>query len=323
MNRASMLRSAWLGTILVGIVAIALLRREAQAATHEYVPAMRGAGVRLVTLRNGKQGLADAGGHVVPLADYRHIASGTTVADDLLLHLAEPERIAALTEYGKSTALEKQLYGDRPTLRSQHRIEQLKELGVDLLILNHLGAPAELARVREAGIEVFDLGEMRGLATLLPNMEAVAALLGDRERGVQLAERLKRRMHAVGSHIPKAQRKRALYVSAYGGQLFTGATRSSYNDVIEAAGLIDAAEGKFRDYAQVDPEQLLELDPDFVITQVTSRPTLCRISGLDRLRACANGAQGVLGVDDALIGDPGLGMLEAAERVHDLAYGQR
>lgn len=323
MNRASLLKSLWLVLVLSGIVSVSLLRREAQAATHAYLPAMRGAGVRLVKSSDGSEGLADASGHVVPLIAYKHIASGSTVADDLLLQLAEPERIAALTDYGKSSAPDRHLYGQRPTLTGQHKIERLKELGVDLLILNHLGAPAELARVREAGIQVFDLGEMRGLVTLLPNMEAVATLLGDRTRGAQLAARLKRRMHAVGAHIPRAERKRALYVSAYGGQLFTGATRSSYHDVIEAAGLVDAAQDKFRDYAQLDPEQLLELDPDFVITQVTSLPTFCRISGLVNLRACANDAQGVLGVDDALIGDPGLGMLEAAERVHDLAYGRR
>ena len=323
MPRSSLVKTAWLALVLTAVVLVTLLRKDAQAAAHEYVPAMRAAGVRIVQLSDGKQGLADASGHVTPLVHYKRIASGSTVADDLLLNLAEPERIAALTDYGKSSSTEAYRYGQRPTLPGQHRIERLKELGIDLLILNHLGAPAELARMREAGIQVFDLGEMRGLVTLLPNMEAVATLLGERERGAKLVAKLTRRLAAVASDIPSRGRKRALYVAAYGGQIFTGATRSSYHDVLLAAGLEDAATGKFRDYAQLDPEQLLELDPDLVVTQKSSDAAFCRISGLAALRACQAGAKGVLGIDDALIGSPGLGMLDAAEQLRDRAYGQR
>jgi len=71
--------------------------------------------------------------------------------------------------------------------------------------------------VRDAGIQVFNLGEMRGLMTLLPNLLAVAVLLGDPERGERLADELQRRMAAVAADIPRTQRKRALYVSAYAG----------------------------------------------------------------------------------------------------------
>lgn len=321
MRLSAPLKCAWLALLLAGVVLTALLRRDARAGVPpERADATR-VRLRITTLANGERALIDAGGYAVPLRSYRHIAAGTTMADDLLLALAEPERIAALTRYGREHKPEAHLYGQRAASGGVANLEQLKQRSVDLLILNHMGAPAELARTREAGIEVFNLGEMRGLTTLLPNIAQVAALLGDPARGERLAQRLVRRMRAVAADVAPARRRRGVYVSAYGGQLFGGATRTSYHDVLIAAGLIDAAAARYRDFPHYDPEQLLELDPDIVVTQPASVALLCRISGLARLRACRDGGIGVIGIDDALLGDPGLGMLDAAETLRDRVYG--
>jgi iron complex transport system substrate-binding protein len=284
---------------------------------------MRAPALRYVELPGGARGLADAGGHVVPLRHYARIASGTSVADDLLLALAEPERVVVLSAYGREHSAEPHRYGARKLLGGPTHVEMLKREGVDLLLLHHLGAPTELERVREAGLEVFNLGHMRGLTTLRDNIEIVAALLGQPERGRYLSEKLVRRMGAVAADIPKNERKRGLYVSAYGGQLFGGGKGTSYNDVLEAAGLIDVAAASYRDWPHYDPEQVLQMDPDVVVTSQGSADALCRVSGLEHLRACQQGGRGVVAMDDALMGDPGLSMLDAAETVRDLVYGAR
>jgi iron complex transport system substrate-binding protein len=322
MTRNSWIKSAWLLLVLIGIVLVALLRKDLPAAASSVAP-VQGAGVRLMDAGSGRRGLADAGGYVVPLRDYRRIAAGTTVADDLLLQLAEPERIAVLTRYGREHSADAHLYGQRAVFGGPTDLELLQRQRVDLLVLNHLGSPAELARARDLGVEVFNLGEMRGLSTLLPNMEAVATLLGERARGTRLAARFVRRMQAVAADIPAQARKRAVYVSAHGGQLFGGGRRSSYHDVLTAAGLVDAVTDELSNFPHYDPEQLLSMDPDIVVTQHASVSSFCRVSGLSHMRACGEGGRGVVGMDDALLGDPGLGMLEAAEELRELVYGAR
>jgi iron complex transport system substrate-binding protein len=166
---------------------------------------------------------------------------------------------------------------------------------------------------------------MRGLATLKRNCVMVATLLGDRKRGERLFEQLQRRMQAVAADIPTAQRKRALYVSAYAGQLFGGAAGTSYHDVLTAAGLIDVAAPLYRDWIHYDPEQVLLLDPEIIVTSTASASQLCRMPALDRLRACGHaggaGGDGVIDIDEAAIGNPGLGMLDAAEAIRDRVYG--
>jgi hypothetical protein len=58
-----------------------------------------------------------------------------------------------------------------------------------------------------------------------------------------------------------------------------------------------------------------------IVTQRESVALFCRIGALGHLRACRDGGRGVVGMDDALLGNPGLGMLEAAEQLRDRVYG--
>jgi iron complex transport system substrate-binding protein len=325
MKPSSLLKSAWLTSILAAVALIALAGGGGAGATRPRRTAGRplAASLPLIALPTGEQGLADVSGHVVPLRRYQRIASGSTVTDDLLLELAEPERVVMLTHYGRTHNPDAHRYGQRATFGGPADLERMQQHGVDLLVLNHFGAPAELARARDAGLTVFNLGEMRGLATLLPNIEALAVLLGDRARGERLAARFARRIKAVAADIPARARKRAMYVAAHGGQLFGGGKRTSYHDVLTAAGLIDVAAEHFDGFPHYDPEQLLSLDPEIIVTQQAAVPLFCRIGGLGHLRACRDGGGGVVGMDDALLSDPGLEMLEAAEVLRERVYGAR
>lgn len=320
MSAASAAKLAWLSAIVAAVMLVSLWGREPQASAAKAEGQSQASRLHIVALDGGMQGLADAGDHITPLRHYERIASGSAVADEILLALSEPERIVMLTEYGHRTAPRRYLWGARAAAKSGGDVEQLREQHIDLFVLNHMGAPAQLARAREAGIEVYNLGDMRGLATLPTNIEAIATLLGDRTRGLQLIESLQRRMNAVAADIPQAQRKQAMYVSAYAGQLFGGAAHTSYHDVLTAAGLIDVAAGRFADWPHYDPEQLLTLDPEIIVTTQTSLPQLCRVHGLDHLRACKN--QGALiGMPDALMENAGLSMLDAAEQLRARVYG--
>jgi iron complex transport system substrate-binding protein len=319
MTEVTLLKTAWLAIVLTGVVIVAVAGRE-PAALVAAAGSTGSQSVPVLALPNGERGIRDAGGHVVVLRDYRRIASASVVADDLLLALAEPQRIVGLTHYGRENVDRAFAYGDRIEIQSAADVELLRKSRVELLILNHFGAPAELARLRDAGIEVFNLGDMRGVATLVPNIETVALLLGDHARGVRLAQSFQRRLHAVAADIPREHRKRALYVSAYGGQLFGGAANTSYHDVLTSAGLVDVAAAQFSDWPHYDPEQVFGFDPDLIVTTEASVALLCRTSGLEHLRACSSPGA-VIGLPGLLLENPGLGMLDSAEQIRERVYG--
>lgn len=268
--------------------------------------------------------LRDASGNQPSGKSYRRIASSSSYADELLLALAEPERIVALSGQGKRTRRDAFRYGERALIAGPGDLERLIDLRVDLLLINHFGGQAELARAREAGIEVFDLGDMRGLSTLETNIRALATLLGDPARGERLWHSWSLQFRGIARDLPLAERKPALYVAIYANKLYGGTRGTSYHDVLDAAGLRDLAADNFRDWPQYDPEQLLSLDPPLIISESGMAEQICNHSWLRSLRACKPGAdQAVIEVPRDVMGNPGLGMLEAALELHERVYPTR
>jgi iron complex transport system substrate-binding protein len=268
--------------------------------------------------------LRDAVGHTPPQKFFQRIASTSGYADELLLALAEPERIVALSNQGYRTDLDAFRYGKRVLISGPSDLERLLSLRVDLLLITHYGGQADLARAREGGIEVFDLGDMRGLTTLQDNILAVATLLGDRARGERLWRSWSRQLHAIARDVPEAERKGAMYVAIYANKLYGGTRGTSYHDVLNAAGLRDLAADKYRDWPQYDPEQLLSIDPPLIVTEGGMSEQLCNHTWLRSLRACAKGEtrpyQGVFEISRNLMGSAGLGMLDAALELRELVY---
>jgi len=262
----------------------------------------------------------DASGEAVPVAPYARVVSASTVADEVLLELVEPDRVVAFTEAITHHPTWGFRFAGKRTVPDIADVEAYLALRPDLILIHSFVDPRRVTRLREAGLTVFDLGEMRGLDGLVRNIEDMAALLGQPERGVRLAAELRRRMAAVAADVPPEARERAIYVAIHGVRLYGGTRGTSYHDVLVHAGLLDAAADGFRDWPAYTTEQLLSLDPPWIITRVGMRPVLCENETLASLAACALPGH-VVELPGALMSDAGLGMLEATEAVRDAVYG--
>jgi len=267
-------------------------------------------------LPDGRLALRDVGGTLVPLAPYRRIASATLVADRALADLCEPDRIVAFTRHAAATPSGHR-YAGKALLGARDPLERVLALAPDLLLVSDLVDPRYVARLREQGIAVFDLGPMRGLETLLPTLRTIGVLIGAPERAARYADTLAARMRAVAPVASDAPRPRALYLAVYGERLFGAGDHTSYHDVLTYAGLADAvAEHGLSGWPELSPEQVLALAPAVLVTRTGMSAVLCRHPGLDRLDAC-RGTGRVVELDGALLDDPGPGLLEATEALHD------
>jgi iron complex transport system substrate-binding protein len=263
--------------------------------------------------------LVDHAGKPLPRRDYRRIVSGSTLADAVLLEIAEPDRVVAFTGYSAHRGSQAYRYAGRPVIEHLDDLEEILALHPDLVLSSEIGDPRPVARLREAGVPVFDLGKRGGLATLIPNIHEMADILGHPERGDRFARALVEQMNAVAADVPPSRRPRAMYLSVYGSDMFGGGPGTSYHDVLQAAGLVDAATG-YRDWPQYTIEQVLTLDPDVIVTNTGMRPRICEHAGLSMLRACQD-ASGVVEIDGALMGDAGPPMVEAAWAVRTAVHG--
>lgn len=255
----------------------------------------------------------DARGKTFPARDYRRIVSASTTSDRILLDLVEPDRVLALSEHGAQHSSQRHRYAGRRTVHSLDELETILSWGPDLVIASGWGDPRRVARLEEAGIPVFDLGQQRGLASLLEQVRTVTRLLAVPERGEAYARALEARMARVA--CDGGRRPTALYVAPWGGSLFGGTRPSSFHDVLTAAGLEDVAARAWSGFPQYTAEDLLRLDPEVVVTREGLAAVLCERPGLAALRACREGR--VIELPGGLVEDPGPAMLEAAELLRD------
>ena len=105
----------------------------------------------------------------------------------------------------------------------------------------------------------------------------------------------------------------------FGDRVYGGTIGTSVHDVLTAAGVIDGAElAGYVGSPAYSNEQLLALDPPWIITNEPGEEGLCSLPGLDSLQACSE--HRIRKVEGDLMTDPGLGMLRAAEAVFDVMY---
>jgi len=305
--------------LALGLSTLAALRGAPLAAAGVRAPAWDGPGaVEPVDSPAGGRALADATGTLIPLTHRARIASGSSLADPLLLALASPEQIVAFSA-GASRARDAYRYAGKPSVDATRQLEQVIELKPDLVLVNSLGEHARVQRLRDAGLVVFDLGPMWGVQTFLRNVSAVGWLLGRHDVAREFAGHFQARLDAIAQHVPRAARRTALYVSVEANQLYGGTRGTSFHDVLEYAGLVDVAARDFQGWPSYDPEQLLMLDPDLIVTHTGMRSTLCEQGQFRTLRACQS-EDAVLEVDPRLLDDAGIGMLDCAEAIHRAAY---
>jgi iron complex transport system substrate-binding protein len=283
----------------------------ARVATSEQAPREQ--------MADGTPALRDARGALTPLVPYTRIASAALIADRVLADLCEPDRIVAFTRYAAQSPIGHRYMG-KPAISGRDDIERILALGPQLLLGSDLVDASYSARLREHGVQVFDLGPMRGLATLLPSIRAIGRLIGAPERAERYAQTLLQRMRAVAPPSTTRPRPRALYLSLYGDRLFGAGDQTSYHDVLVHAGLRDvAAEQGLVGWLEPSSERVLSLAPELIITRTGMREPLCRHPGLDQLAAC-RAAGRVIELDGALLEDPGPGMLEAAEALFAVVF---
>jgi len=266
--------------------------------------------------------ILDATGYLVPRRHYARIVSTNLVTDRLLLELAEPDRVLAFSRAAVERPQEGYRYGGRPVVDGFGPVEALIAMRPDLVLTNSFGAPGRAAKLRAAGIEVFDFGELRGVDSLVNLARTLGDLLGQPARAQNFVRTFVQRMESVASGLAGRPRKTALFLSTIGNQVQGGTAGTALHDVLVAAGLIDVAAAQYRDWPSYSAEQLLALSPDLIVTKQGMSALVCAFPGADRLSACAEPGR-IIELPGELLDEPGPAMLDAAEAIYRQTYGAR
>jgi iron complex transport system substrate-binding protein len=275
-------------------------------------------GVQRLTFADGRPGVRDAQGEVVPLGRYNRILSLGLESDALLAELCERDRIIGVSTYNRG-AVAVRLAG-LPRFAGLDDLERVIALAPDLVLISSSADQLDrVARLRQAGLTVCNLGSQRGVASLVPNARLIGALLGIDERAERFVTTFTRRLANVDATLPAQHpRRRALYLAVYGREIYGGTLGTSYHDVLTAAGLIDVAATRHTGWPKLSLEDVIALNPEVLVLSSGSASALRVLPGVAALRAVTDGQ--LLMLDDGLLEDAGPGLLDAAEALFALAY---
>jgi iron complex transport system substrate-binding protein len=252
-----------------------------------------------------------------PGPEVRRIASSSSRADQILVRLIPRDRIAAVTAISQKN--DPITFFGLPTIPSLDDVEAILSTNPDLVVVNGFFDPRRVARLRENGLRVRDLGPLDDLDGFVADILELGDLVGRPARARDLARGFVDRMRQVAADVPPNERPRAMYLAQFGGKLYGGASGTSYHDVLVHGGLVDAA-AHLEGWPELDPETVLGIAPDYIVTSAGMGPVLCAHVGIAELRACEDPAR-VVEVEAKHLGDPGLGMLDAAEAIRRAVHG--
>ena len=276
--------------------------------------------VPTVALPDGTMAVVDASGRVVPIRRYERVLAASTTSASIVSQLLEPERVVGYTDYARTRALDSWRYAGRPGIDRMQDIEGILAMRPDLVLMNTVGDSPPIERLRELGVEVFDLGPMRGVETWVDQILRATTVLDVPERGHRYAGQFLRRMATAACHPPSAD-ARIMYLSVYGDRFYGGTAGTSYADVMRYAGVHDVAAARFREWPEYATEHVLSLDPPWILTASGMADRICGHSALGSLQACTHDPPRIVEIHGGLLSDPGEGMLEATELLHDAIYG--
>ena len=254
----------------------------------------------------------DAFGAAVLRGPRRCIVSASTVADRLVVELVGAQALCAVATPERCDRPWCGAFRGKPRITTLDDLEGLVRLAPDLVITANPGAPARLLRLREAGLPVFDLGPSTGMQSLEQATRSLGRVLAAEPTAEAYWARFARRVRNVAPSVE--DRPRALYLGLYGGTLVGGARDTSWHDVLEAAGLHDAADDRsgWPTWSAVD---VATRNPSVLVTEPGMSARLCAREGIAQTEACARGR--IAEIDADLLGDPGPTMLDAAEALAD------
>lgn len=262
----------------------------------------------------------DVRGNGVSIKDYQRIVSVNTVADHLLLQLIEPQRLVGITHHSLASHPENWRFGKQSSVQRATDVEHILALQPDIVIISSFVNESVIARLQEANVAVFDLGDTRGFVSLLDDIGALGQVLNVNTRATQLTERIERELQALEQAVSTEKRPAGMYLSMYGDSFFGGTTNTSFADMLSYGGIDDlAAKHGYKEWPQYTPEQLLVMNPSLIVTSQGLGSGICNHPILYQLAACRKDGQ-IIEISSEYISDPGLGIIQAAASIQAAAH---
>lgn len=208
------------------------------------------------------------------------VVSQTVGTDELLLALARPEQVAALSHISRSpdysaAAKEAAAY---PQLRNSDA-ESVLSFRPDLVLLASYTRAETKDLLRRAGVRILEFDHFDSLEDTYANLRLLGDALGRRERAEAVIRDCQARVAALEKRLAGAAPVWVIAPSPYG---LIGGRHTTFDDVCQHAGAINAAAAAgLEGHAPTPSEQVLGWRVDALVLEGSDGPgALARVREL-------------------------------------------
>lgn len=218
-----------------------------------------------------------------------------------------------------------------PSVQSgmETNLEQIIALKPDLVIMAKMAQPKEQAdALVEAGIPVA-VTDAADIAGTYKAIELIGTLTGKQEQAAAVVADMQIRFDALREKVAGAQAQQTVYfeVSPLQYGLWTAGQNTFMQEIAQVLGLKNTFED-VSGWAEVSQEQVLARDPDYIVTVAmyfgegpTPQEEIVARAGWDKLKAVQNNH--VILLDSDEISRPGPRLIDAAEQLYEMVYGEQ
>jgi iron complex transport system substrate-binding protein len=194
----------------------------------------------------------------------QRVVSQSVGTDELLLAVAEPAQIAALSHLSQDAkfSLDPAKASAFPKLKSSDA-ESVLALRPDLVLAASYTQPETLALLRRAGVPLIVAEKFDTLPEVYENLRAIGKAVGHEERAEAVIAASQQRVAALAKALAGVKPVRVLSASTYP---FTAGAETTFQDLCDHAGALNvAAEAGLRGHVPTPEERVSTWTPEVLI----------------------------------------------------------
>lgn len=209
-------------------------------------------------------------------------------------------------------------------------IERIAELNPDILITITGGPEDDYQKVRELGIEIYRVIDVKGIEGVYDEIANISKIIGLEDKGKELVSELKKGVDEIYNQIKDLsdEQKPRVFYEVWNDPLMGAGADTFISDLIEKSGGVNIlSEDNLTGWPEYSVEKLIEKNPDVIIAPMSLAADSSVITGDERFSSIDAVTSGrVYVVPDNPISRPNQNLIKAlqmlSKAIHPEIFGK-
>ncbi len=197
-------------------------------------------------------------------------------------------------------------------------LETVVALEPDLVIAPNVTSTAEVADLRDLGLDVVHFGAATSVDDVIDKTATIGRLVGACEGTSETIDQMETTLQTIADEVPPAAEQPTVYYTL--GDGFTPGEGTFQSDAIERAGLRNlAVEAGIQGWNQLSEEIVVDRDPEWIAhtNRFQTPPVSEGVSAVTAMQE-----EQIITLDPNRISQPSPAIIDAVKAIHEAVYGE-